>query len=358
MIDYFLCLFLACAFYYLAYKTKKTASLPSIFVFLSFSLLVLFAGLRDVQVGTDTADYVNGFRNIAYAENLRYKFTSSTEIGFLIFQKIILIFSSKYYALLIGIAALSLAAVFKSIKTNSSLSYVSLFVYITLGYYTFFFNGARQGIAMSIYLLSFGALIRGDLLRYCFWVILAAFFHQTVLIALPVYFIVRRKFSVATVFLLIILSVAVYLSFNILISYGSTLENRYALFGTSNNNSSAGVLLTLFYFSLSVFFVMFRPFVAKKDQIKYDIFLNMMLLGSAVYIIVYLVHGYIELTRFAAYFQVASMFLWPYVFKNTSKKYIVVLSVSFIAVHLIFYFIFLEKIGDLTPYVFNKQLFI
>lgn len=353
---YFLCLILACVLYYFAQKDNPIP-IPQLFLLLTFITLVLFAGLRDAQVGTDTSSYIQGFKNLAFSVEHHTSYKSSSEIGYLILQRIILLISSQSYAILIGISAISIFSVLWSIQKNSLLPFVSLFIYISLGYYTFFFNGARQGIAMSIYLLSFSALIQGKFWKYTLFVIIATLFHQTAIITLPVYFIVRRNFSISSLLILFLLSVAIFLSFNFLIAYGTTLESRYALFKTTQT-SPAGTMLTLFYTLLSVFFIWFRQWIHGEELKKYDIFLNMMLLGTAVYLIVFFAHGYIELTRFAAYFQVASMFMWPIIFKNTSKEYLGILIGSFVILHLVFFYVFLGRIGDLTPYLFNQQLFL
>ena len=72
-------------------------------------------------------------------------------------------------------------------------------------------------------------------------------------------------------------------------------------------------MLTVFYMLITAFFIIRRKKIDLEYLSKYDVFLNMMLFGTLIFMVVQVNNMYVELTRFAAYFQVASVFLWAYI---------------------------------------------
>jgi hypothetical protein len=62
----------------------------------------------------------------------------------------------------------------------------------------------RQGVAIGLLLLAFVALTKGSLLRFVFWVVVAALFHKSVLIFLPMaaFSVTKKKlFVLAGIFI-------------------------------------------------------------------------------------------------------------------------------------------------------------
>lgn len=356
MIPYFLCLALSGGFCYLARKSTLDKSVSNLFISLAFITFVLFAGLRDRTVGTDTGSYVRSFEAYVvagadHAVGLRF----DKEPGFILLQEVAACFSGEYYVLMIGIALLFVGCSLYVMRRYSENILVSVFVFVCLGYYTFCFNAARQSIALGLYMLSFRYLIRRSFIKYCAIVLLAAMFHKSIIIAIPVYFLLIRNYSVKTVMLLILTAGIVFFALHPLLDYAATQEGRYSLY--QSVTATGGEMLTLFYFLLSVYFMRERKNIAARDSKLYDLFLNMLLLGTAIYLLVYFSKSYVELTRFAAYFQISAVFLWPLLFRNMesgNKKSVV--KVLFVLGHLIFFSIFLDKMADLIPYTINHTL--
>jgi hypothetical protein len=83
----------------------------------------------------------------------------------------------------------------------------------------------------------------------------------------------------------------------------------------------------------------------------------MLVVGSAVYLMVALTGSYVELTRFAAYFQVASIFLWAMLVRERRTHLSPFVYVVAIVGHLAYFAIFLSQMANLTPYLWNPNLF-
>ncbi len=357
MLIYFNSLLLAVLCAYLAKKSGNHRWAAGFFIFGMFAVLVLLPGLRDASVGTDTSSYGYYFERdyLQFSDLLSRDYLLDKESGFYLIAATAGLIAHQYWVLFIMIAIVAVFCHLLSIYRYSINPVLSLFVFVTLGYYTFFFNGARQGLACAVYTLSFGALMQGKFWKYALWVFIAALFHRSVVIALPLYFLFRIPYSLKLLLAMVALAIVCTLTFDSLLNLGVLISSRYALYQTLQ--ATGAQMLTLFSVCLCLFFLLFRSFVSVEERKIYDIFLNMFMFGSTIYIIVLFSSGYVELTRIAAYFQVTSIFLWPIIFgsirRSIPKGF---LFAAFIVGHLVYFYLFLSKIGNLTPYLFNVNI--
>lgn len=333
-------------------------------------LLVLFAGLRDSKVGTDTGSYTRKFQSLVVEDEVKdnplYDPTIEgdtfweqlqDEPGFYQLRLLARRLSNQYHVLLIMVALIVCCCILTSIHLVSQNELVSIFVFITLGLYTFSFNAERQGIAIAIYSLSIPFLIRKKFLYYSIIVIIAALFHKTIIVTLPLYFLLTMRFSWKSA-LLIVVGVSIITSLMpLLIDFGTSLEQRYQLYGFSEETTGLGWGVTVFYTLLAIFFVWRRQFIDKRLLYRYDVFLHMIICAAIIYLVVAIMGLYVETNRFAAYFQISAIFLWAELFANPSKKLSWGLTIVFVVGHLIYFYIFTDRMASLTPYIFNETLF-
>lgn len=335
----------------------KRNRLNKIFIVLLFLVMTCFAGFRSSVVGTDTGGYAGHFEDASFEDkDLGTGLAMLTEEpGFYYLEKVLSGLSNDYVWLLTGIAAVFCFFALRSISRNSAMPALSLFVFITLGYYTFVFNAARQGLAMAIYMTAIPFLIQKRFWPYTLIVLCAAMFHKTIVVAIPLYFVFRMKYSWKSLVVVIGGGLLVGYQLPNILSFSSTLEDRYLLYTVGR--ATGGYMLTLFYVILAVFFVLQRRYINKESLKRYDIFLHMLVVGSAIYIVVALTGSYVELTRFAAYFQVASIFLWAMLVRERRTPLSPLVYVVAIIGHLGYFAIFLSQMANLTPYLWNPNLF-
>lgn len=351
MLPYYIFLALLILFAYLGYRNPKT----KFFLLSVYAMMVLFAGLRSANVGTDAAGYASSFEEGRIELEGDWTVQITDEAGFYYLNLFLRSISTEYVVLFFGIALLTYACVLTSIRRETNKLMVPLFVFVTLGLYTFVFNAARQGIAVGVYMLSFKYLFdngKNVFLKYSAVVLLAALFHKTVIIALPLFFLFRLQYSPRMLVLIGLIGAGIGAVLPAFLSYAGTLENRYVLYTTT---AGGGEMLTLFYVLITVFFIYWRRKIDKGYLQRYDVYLNMMLFGTLIYVVVQIYGVYIELTRFAAYFQVACIFLWAFIYQS-KKKPNSALSVTIIIGHLLFYYIFCSRMANLTPYMLNSNL--
>ena len=356
IIPYFIILGIIMFFYYNNTIYNKDNQKLNVWIILTFLSMTLFAGLRDLSVGTDTRAYVNGFLSEeSISNNISLKEFMLSEPGYYLLKYITRNITINYWLLLVFIAGICYFIILYSIDKYSKNGLISLFIYITLGYYTFCFNAARQAIAVSIFVLSIPCILNNNFIKYSLIVCIAALFHKSVLIAIPLFYLFRLPYSWRSITILGIISIIITIELPTILSSASEIENRYSVY--AENKATGGYLLTLFYILLSVFFCYLRNRISKDSLKNYDILLQMLICGSLIYFIVSITGSYVELQRFAAYFQIASIFLFAEII-NKHKTVINPVLFSAICIGcLIFYYIFVSTMAKLTPYKFNQIIF-
>ena len=355
MLPYFILLFIVIICSLLAERAKSNKVIYNFYVGIVFLTLVLFAGLRNRSVGTDTGSYVSRYLSLDLDFMSIINDGGRIELGYRLLENVALLFSDQYIAILMVISFVAVFFQLKGIYKISKQPVISLFVLITFGIYTYVFNGARQALAAAIFVYAITYLIQGNFKKYLLWIIIASLFHKSVILGIPLYFFFRKKFTMKLFgFLLITTLVAIYF-FNILIMYAGIISTQYLKY--DEIDKQGGVYLTLAYVLLSSFFILIRPKIKPFFKANYDIYLNMFLFGTVVYLVVFFTGAYVEMTRLALYYILSTIFIWPIIFKSLKQSEIVFVFVSFLVVHFTFFFIFIGKMSNLNPYLLNSSIF-
>lgn len=170
-----------------------------IFIIISFTQLFLISILR-YNIGHDYQMYLEGFIKMGMDgfSNLKYL---DWELGFNLYTKIIVFFtrSEKIYFGVTALICLLPPAWF--IYKNSKNVWLSTLIYVNLSFFYCTMNFLRQSIAISIMLVSWHFLKKKKFIPFALLIILASTFHTTVLIMLPMYFLVKLKTGIKTVLL-------------------------------------------------------------------------------------------------------------------------------------------------------------
>ena len=146
MTEYYV--FLAIAMIFAAAYSKNPQF--KITLYATLAVMVLFAGLRSAGVGTDSGSYARSFTDIGDLEG-DWKEQLTDEPGFYYFKLILSMVSNQYWVLFTGIALLTYSCVVIAIKRETEKIVIPLFVFITLGLYTFVFNAATRYSSSNIY---------------------------------------------------------------------------------------------------------------------------------------------------------------------------------------------------------------
>jgi len=323
---------------------------------IAFLAMVLVPGLRDASVGTDTSNYVGYFERIRTFADVARLGVETQEYGFWVITWLVHFISDQYVALFITIAVIVISCYQYVIVTYSRNITVSFFLLFTSGVYTFFFNGARQGVACAIYSLTIGPLLKHKLLQYLTLVIVASLFHKTAIGMLPLYFIFNRPNNFRGNMIIAALGIVTSIFFKGIIGTASNvLDPRYS--GYAAQEASGGYFVVGLDVVFLMFFVFFKKHVAEYRE-EYDRYLNMLFFGTMIGVVSSVAgvdpSGFL---RFAFYSSLSTVLLWPIVFKNMPErlpKFVV--GFVFIFGFIILYTLETIRFSNLTSFRFNTSL--
>lgn len=209
MIYYFVGLFLMFSYMYSETKLPRLATKDTLLK-IEIVLLIFFAGLRSVNVGTDTLVYCRVFESVAnggcFEEGERF------EIGYKIFIRIVALITNNPHVFIFVTSTVIYVGIWYFIKNNSEIPLLSLLLF----YLIFFCNSlniSRQymGIAFAINSLTY--IKQKRYIRAIFLIVLGTTIHTVSLIFLIVFVISFFKKSNKGIIMLI-LSVAIALVFS------------------------------------------------------------------------------------------------------------------------------------------------
>lgn len=194
---YFLVFCTILLFALLDYNRKLNRGSRDIALFICFMIFWLVAGLR-YETGIDWPYYDSYFRDITpgmVIDNLRsLNFYDQYEFGYIMLNLVIRFFTGNVVWFYLFIAFFTNVLLFSSIRKYSNHVFLSLLIYFTTIYFILDMSGIRQCIALNIFIFAIRYVESGQIARYMVLIVLAAFFHLTSLMLIPVYFLLRIEF--------------------------------------------------------------------------------------------------------------------------------------------------------------------
>lgn len=320
------------------YLRRKAIVLPII-------LLILFSSIRNYTVGTDSITYTEAYR-LEY-NPYYYGFNPNIEYGYQFIDYLILNFFSNYFWLFLFFSIAIVCLYMVTIKKISKYYLTSVFIFITFGFYTFFFNGLRQGVAMAIFFFGLPYLIEKRIISYFLVVFIASMFHVSALVMLPVYFLVNTKFRIEyKVLACFIVSI---LASQILISYLAQGNIRYEHY--TQEAEKAGGYITLLFYSLIGLLIYFSGRKIRHEDIRFSKFEQIFLCGLAlVFPISLLGTDPSGPQRIMYYFSSMVIFLIPYVLMRFNNIYF---NMVFLILSIMYFILITMRFSNLYPYQIN-----
>ena len=204
----FLLLITILAFSFLFYlpglKIKNESRRNTVYLIIVFGFLGIVHVFKNTHSIPDVDLYIDGFKEISQC-NLKTLLTENlvtlkAEKGYILLNKLILIFTNNPFGLVLITSLIILSGYFYSIRKYSPLIALSILLYI-MGPYVQSIYVLRQHIAMSILLFTYPFIINRQLYKFLIVVLLAFSIHQSAIVFLPVYFIYGIK-KIRTIFIL------------------------------------------------------------------------------------------------------------------------------------------------------------
>lgn len=190
-IGYFLC------------EHKKSRRRDELFLLLIAAVMIIMAALRGPTVGLDYEyvykDYFltaaqKDFSFLLSAENL-YR----TEPGYGLLNLAVAMFTDNPLVLAATASALIIALRLVCIYRQSSMAWFSVFIYITFGFFGYAMCTLRQELGISVMLFALPYLQQRRIVPYMLIIALAATFHTSLWLMVPVYFIAALPLNKITI---------------------------------------------------------------------------------------------------------------------------------------------------------------
>ncbi len=168
---------------------KRQQAVNAVVTAAIFVILFLLAALRR-EVGNDYGTYVvNGHEVYQHGYVV-------TEPGYNLLVRILYTLSgSENYLLLFAVFAAAITALFLNVFRTMSDSFVlSFFMFMTMGIYFRTFNTVRYYFVLALALYSMRYVInisKENAVKFILIILVAALFHKSVLIVIPMYFLAR-----------------------------------------------------------------------------------------------------------------------------------------------------------------------
>lgn len=317
-------------------KISRQEFLNRILLFAIFAVLFLVAALR-IGTGSDYWVYRSNFLLIAGGDT-----PVSYEIGFkglvLLVQHL---FGKDAFLVIFGIMAFFTAVFFvKGIYDSAEWFFFSLFLFMANGFYFMSFSNVRYYFVFGIVLCSIKPFMNKQYARFILWILIAALFHKTVLIVVPVFFAAYYlKWSKKTIWLIpaAVLGLIAgkriirFLLFKIYPFYEGDLRFDNSEISYVNIAKCAAILVLALLF--------YKKAVAGKKMAEFCFNLNLFAL------VLYSFGYYIpELTRICYYMVIGQIFLVPAVLRVIDKKWLRILFISGVsAAYGVYFLVFLRN---------------
>ncbi|WP_438013051.1 EpsG family protein [Psychrobacter raelei] len=319
-------------------------SINRLSVYTPLLALSLFAGIRSYRVGTDSWNYTQEFRNNTPIYNS--SFGENVEYGYSLIHTLLLSLTHSYFWLFLFTAIIVVASYLFTIRKLSENYILSIFFFITLGTYTFFFNGLRQGIAMAIVAIAMPCLLQKNFKKFLLIVFLASAFHISALVVLPIYALLYWRANI--LFKLTGIFATTLLASGAIISYLASNNPRYETYTEENE---AGGLVVLSFNIIMVIIIYLIAYSYKIKDKKFLLLLQFYAIGIA-FIVPFPILGLNPSgpQRMLNYFSWVLVLLLPKALKkiNNTIIYFFVFTLS-----IIYFWLTTTNFSNLVPYTLN-----
>ncbi|MGM0836084.1 MAG: EpsG family protein [Bacillota bacterium] len=279
---------------------------------LAMMTLILVSGLR-ANIG-DTFFYMHAFE----LHDFTWEFVwSQKDIGFGVLQKILKNISEDPQILLLATAFVTNMLIVVVLYKYSRMLELSLLVYITSGLFLVSMNGIRQFLAAAIIFAATKYIMDGSWKKFIVVVLFASTFHQSALILIPIYFLVRRKAWTKSTFALLVVAMIVVVGYNQFSSilFSALEDTQYGHYSEFSEGGASILRVVVYAAPLFIAYLgreKLRDIFPKSDYIVNLCILNLifMIIASQNWIF----------ARFTIYFGLYNLILIAWVVRLVKEK--------------------------------------
>lgn len=332
---------------------QKIKYCRKIYLILNLLPLIIFAGIRSSDVGTDLNMYLNIFVSIDNPINFFiYSEVSGVDYLYLFFNLFINFISNSQVLFLFVVAFITYTLIGYSFYKHSLNIYISVIMFIGLYMYCTSFNLIRQYLAIAFLCIAYSFLLDGRKLCVVIFSIIAVLFHKSAMIMLPLFYFYDKMYNLKRYYILSFMIIGVCIVFFSYYSFLVALIPKYSsIYTSSGYGSSREITASILYAIVaSIYLVYINLFLISK-KIHFDKTIAFHNILIFCYILAWICSFKIYIFhRLVYYFEIFLCFAVPNAiekyFKNKYIIYAVIIVILFINL-----FLFLEKnTADCVPY--------
>lgn len=301
--------------------------------------MVCFAGLRLHYNDTDT--YVYAYNAISTDWNRIFciQWQLGDNPGFHVLNNLLVLLGFSAQSFLMFYSTVTVGIYLWFIRKYTNNLWLSVFLFLTLGSYTFTMAAIKQCVAVAFCLVGVDKAINRKWCSFVLWVLLGALFHPYALMYLLVPFLFFRPWSSKTYVLLLVFAVAGLLLQPLM----NTVINVTTMLGEEYNAASfsgEGVNPLRLMVTLVPLFLSFitKYVIWKKHDRTQNLILNLsMLNGTIMFVALFGTANYFA--RLANYFLIFQTISIPWLFDQFERKSkILVITLAVICYFSFFYY--------------------
>ncbi len=320
----------------------------SILVLVPLISLVFISGFR-YMVGTDYWTYTDIYYLTGLSDNVK-DLMDSPDVGFLIMTWLLNKITDDPQIMFFVTALITNAFVVRALYNYARPFELGMFLYIcTFNYYASF-NGVRQYMVAAIIFWAVQYLIEGNWKKYFSIVIIAATFHSSAIIMIPVYFLARRKAWTGLTVVIIFSFVGIALLYNkflsiFIIFLQNTPYGHYEEWLTNNSNGMN--IIKIFVLLLPLLIAYLYRNQLRKLWPESDYIVNLCIIG---FLFGLLATRDVIFARFNIYFGLYQLLLIPYFTKIFDKKINTFVYFAILICYFLYSFMLLPVDSHVLPY--------
>jgi len=249
----------------------------------SFIPLFIVSAFRGNSVGTDTSNYIKGFRIIADKEISAALSEIRWEDGYVYLNKLVSLFTKNGQGIIIVTSFITLFGLFYVIKKYSKNVLFSIYLFIFFYYYFITFNLVRQYLAIGVLMFAYDQMIKRNFIKYVLLVLAAASFHQLAILLLPLYFLYGIRLNIKKLLIITLSFSLIIILIDKVMALGFELFPMYTMYFNTKYMQEGGMLTTVISGAVSLF-ALFIKLTSDTDE-EYDflmVLVLMSLLSSAL----------------------------------------------------------------------------
>lgn len=292
------------------YRTRRSFRNRLYLVWI-FAILFLCSALR-FGIGNDYRQYTQTAHE-AFVDGYVV-----TEAGFNWLVRILYILSGgEYYELVFAVFAFVTLLIFLKAFYEQSVDFAyTFFLFMTLGLYFQTYNTVRYYLALAIALYAMRYVLNKDFIKFVFWILIAALFHKSVLLTIPVYWIASYAWKKWMMVAGILFSAGCFLAKGVILKiallfYPSYENTVFLEGGTSVSSIIRGVLVLGFYLWYR------RLYLTDKEDKELLFYAQLNLLS----VVVCVFFSFLPVvTRIAYYFSVTQLLMLPKMIQGITEE--------------------------------------